>query len=323
MKRSVLITGASGFIGGCLFDEFRSLGWETWGIGRRQLERRGYLSHDLANPLPELPDGPVDVVVHAAARSSPWGTRREFERDNILATRNVIEFCQRHGRPRLIYISSSSVYYRPEHQFDITEETALPKRAVNRYAATKRDAEQLVRGYSGRWVVLRPRAVFGPHDTVLLPRILEAARKEALPLLVNRNSSVRGDLIYIENLVDYIVKAATIADVHGDFNLTNDEPVAILEFLLEAFRLLGIPKPRRKLSAAKAMFAAGCLEAFHALFLPRREPAITRFGVHVFRYSKTFDVSKAKEVLGEPRISMDESLQRTVNWFREHGTEAP
>src|SRR5262249_38661197 len=133
-----------------------------------------------------------------------------------------------------VFLSSSSVYYRPCHQFGITEETPLPERPVNHYAATKRKAESLVAAYPGPWVILRPRAVFGPGDTVLFPRILRAAQAGRLPLLV-ADGPVTGDLIYIENLVDYTVRAATDPLVRGCFNLTNNEPVPVLDFLLDIF----------------------------------------------------------------------------------------
>lgn len=304
---------------------FQETGWKVTGLGRRSLQAPDYVSHDLQSPLPTALDGCADLVVHAAARSNPWGTRQQFHADNVVGTQNVIDFCLRNGMPKLIYVSSSSIYYRPEHQWDITEETPLPDRHVNEYAATKRQAENLVRAYPGRWAILRPRAVFGPGDTVLLPRIIHAARQGRLPVFYSPDGPVVGDLIFIENLVDYVQAAATNERVAGVFNLTNDQPVPILEFLFTVFDRLGIPRPTRRVSAVTAMAMARFLELFHRTFLPRSEPAITRFGVHVFRYSKTFDVTKATEQLGPPRISLDEGLDRTVSWFKNptQGTGTP
>jgi nucleoside-diphosphate-sugar epimerase len=316
MTGRILITGSSGFIGTHLARAFRENGWQVTGIGRRPIDVTGYVSHDLVQPLPPSMDGDTDVVIHAAARSNPWGARRQFENDNIVATRNIVDYCLRNGRPSLIYISSSSVYYRPEHQFDITEQTPLPERHVNEYARTKRVAEELIRQYPGRWLILRPRAVFGPGDTVLLPRILRAAREGRLPVLYSRDGPVVGDLIYIDNLVDATLAAASQDELSGTYNLTNNQPIPILEFLFTVFDRLGIERPKRRVSATSAMALAGMLEGFHRLFLPRIEPAITRFGVHVFRYSKTFDVARAIGAFGQPQVSLDEGLDRTVEWFR-------
>lgn len=312
------MTGSSGFIGSHLVQRFREREWQVVGVGRRKLHDSHYLRHDLSKPLPADWTDPFDVVIHAAARSNPWGTRKEFQQDNVQATRNVIDYCLVAGTPKLIFISSSSVYYRPEHQFGIVEETPLPERAVNLYAQTKRTAEELVSNYLGTWSILRPRAVYGPGDTVLLPRILKAARLGRLPVLTVPDGPVIGDLIYIDNLVDAVEVAATNDDAVGAFNLTNDAPVNILDFLFEVFDRLQIPRPARRVPASSAMAYAGCLEAFHRIFRPHIEPAITRFGVHVFRYSKTFDITRAKRVLGAPRIGNKESLKRTVAWFRDN-----
>jgi nucleoside-diphosphate-sugar epimerase len=310
----MLITGSSGFVGGHLFDRFQAMGWDVTGVGRRAMVRAGYVAHDLAEGVPF--DRSFDAVIHAAARASPWGRRAEFERQNVLATKNVIEHCVAHGLPKLVFISSSSVYYADGHQLGITEETLMPAKAVNDYAATKRKAEELVCGYPGEWAILRPRAVFGPRDTVLLPRILEAARRGKLPLLIAPDGPAVGDLIYIDNLIDCIVRAATDRGIRGDFNLTNNEPVVIQDFLFELFRRLDLPPPQRRVSVCTAMIAAGAIELVHRLFLPRREPAITRFGIHVFAYSKTFDVSKMLAAMGPPRVSLAEGLERTVEWIR-------
>jgi len=321
MSSRVLVTGSSGFIGTHLVNRFRTTGWSVHGIGRRPLNEADYLSHNLSRPLPPQLGEKFDVVVHAAARSNPWGTRQEFEDDNVTATRNVIEFCRQNDYPRLIYISSSSVYYRPQHQFDLIEATPLPDRHVNQYAATKRQGEELVRQYPGPWVILRPRAVFGPGDTVLLPRIIRAAQQGRLPVLCSNDGPVIGDLVYIDNLIDTVLQA-TDDRISGVFNVTNNQPVPILDFLFTVFDRLGIARPKRRISAKTAMLMAGGLEAFHRLFVPRIEPAITRFGVHVFRYSKTFDVSHANAHFGLPKVSLDEGLQRTVDWFRVQLQEA-
>ncbi|MCA9096410.1 MAG: NAD(P)-dependent oxidoreductase [Planctomycetaceae bacterium] len=315
--RRILVTGSSGFIGSQLVCRLRSRGDIVLGIGRRKLEDPEYLSHDLSTPIPDLGDGGFDVVIHAAARSNPWGSVQQFYRDNVTATQNVLDYCRRIGSPRLIFISSSSVYYRPQHQFNIVEETPQAETPVNHYAWTKQLAEQLVQTYAGPWTILRPRAVYGPGDTVLLPRILTAARAGRLPVLTVPNGPVIGDLIYIDNLLDAVESAANNEEITGAFNLTNGEPVAILDFLFEVFDGLGIRRPTRRVSAGTAMAFAGCLELFHRIFRPSVEPSITRFGVHVFRYSKTFDISRARSLLGSPRIDNAESLKRTVAWFRE------
>ncbi|HRF01276.1 MAG TPA: NAD-dependent epimerase/dehydratase family protein [Pirellulaceae bacterium] len=318
---SVLVTGASGFIGGRIVARLRELGFPVAGTTRRDTVDSRLVRVDLADRSVSLaerfPD--ADVVVHCAARSSPWGTRREFERDNVEATDRVIDWVLQRPQRRLVFLSSSSVHYAAGHQHGLTETTPLPRHPVNRYAETKRQAERLITTRVADAIILRPRAVFGPGDTVLLPRILDAARAGRLPWLRADRPAV-GDLIYIDNLVDIVERCCVDRTIRGTFNVTNDEPIEIEAFLAEVFRRLDIPLPRRRVSVRTAMLAATLLEVGYRLFRPSHEPPITRFGVHVFAWGKTFDVARAREVFGPPQISLEEGLVRTVDWFRRSST---
>ena len=318
-RPSILITGASGFIGGQLFRRFQELGWSVHGIGRRALQVEGYTACDLtqpiANAIVEQLRG-VDVILHAAARSSPWGRRRDFQQANVGATRHMVELARRLQCKKFIFLSSSSVYYLPRDQFDLSEKSPHAQPAVNLYAESKQQAEAFVREYEGRWCILRPRAVYGVGDTVLFPRILASAAAGRLPLLVRQGSPAVGDLLSIDNLVDICVQAAHRLDVVGEYNLTDNQAVEIVPFLLDVFDRLGIPRPTRQVSTRFAFRLAWILEMVHALALPTREPPITRFGVHVFAYSKTFDVSRMLQTFGTPRQTVDRAVEQFVNWVK-------
>ena len=294
-------------------------GWELLGVGRRPLAQPDYRSVDLSAQF-DLPFAP-EVVVHAAARSSPWGARREFLRHNVEATRHVIDFCLRHGRPKLIYISSSSVFYRNEHQFGLTEKSPIGPHFVNTYAETKFLGEQLVRAYPGPWAILRPRAVFGAGDTVLFPRILAAAQRGRLPQFTTNGPPATGDLIAIDTLTDYILRATRDPAITGDFNLTNNEPVPIMDFLLGVFDRLDIARPTRRLPVHRALLFARLTETLYRAVPFLGEPPITRFGVGVFAYSKTFDVKKSLAAFGPPSVSIADGVAQFVAWQQERISE--
>ena len=312
-RTRILVTGASGFVGGAFMRRFAaSDDVALFGVARRPSDLANYAQVDLTRAF-DLPFE-ADVVIHAAARASPWGTQREFHLQNVVATRNVVDWCERHGRPRLVYVSSSSVFYRDAHQVGMTEDSPIGPAFVNAYAATKFAGEQVVRGYRGEHVVMRPRAVFGPGDTVLFPRIVEAARRGKLPLFVGQDRPVVGDLIYIDVLCDYLLAAATSPSASGSYNLTNDEPVELQPLLLDVLERLGIERPTRRVRVSTAMRAAGLTEAVYRLLRLRGEPPLTRFGVGVFAYSKTFDVSRALAAFGPPSVSVNEGIERFVAW---------
>jgi nucleoside-diphosphate-sugar epimerase len=206
------------------------------------------------------------------------------------------------------------VFYRNEHQYNLTEESPIGPAFINQYARTKYLGEQLVRSYEGSSVILRPRAVFGPGDTVLFPRILKAAKLGRLPLFVTNGEPARGDLIYIETLCDYILKVALKPDLADAYNVTNNKPVIIQDFLLEILRRLKLPAPTRRFHVNTAFKLAGMLEGLYALLRLPGEPAITRFGVSVFAYSKTFNVDLALSDLGPPLVGLDEGVNRFIAW---------
>ncbi|RYE98262.1 MAG: NAD(P)-dependent oxidoreductase, partial [Methanobacteriota archaeon] len=255
-----------------------------------------------------------DVVIHAAALASPWGTRAQFQRHNVQATANVIAFCKRHGCPRLLYVSSSSVFYREEHQYDLSEESPIGPQFVNTYAQTKYLGETLLDAYPGDTSVLRPRAVFGPGDTVLFPRVIAAARKGALPRFVGQTQPVIGDLIYIDTLCDYLYRAATAPQLQPAYNLTNAQPVDLQQLLLDLLTRLQLPLPRREVRIATALRMASVVEAAYRVLRLRGEPPITRFGVGAFAYSKTFDPRRTLADLGPPSVSLEQGIEAFVRW---------
>jgi nucleoside-diphosphate-sugar epimerase len=308
-----IVTGASGFVGGALWRRLKADGVDATGLGRRAVAEPGYHVCDLAQGMALA--GRPDAVVHAAARSSPWGRRGDFEAQNVEATRAVIRFCETHGYPHLTYVSTAAVMYTEEHQLGLVETAPLPERPINRYAETKRRAEELVRAYAGPWCIVRPRAVFGPGDTVLFPRILRAAQRGRLPLIESAEP-VQVDLIYIDTLVDYL-RRIVAQRATGLYLLTNDEPVMLLEFLVALFDRLGLARPTRRVPVARAMRLARAVEAIYGLCPWLGEPPVTRFGVSVFAYSKTFNIAKAKRELGPPSVSLAEGVTRFVAWQRE------
>lgn len=317
--KTLLVTGASGFVGSSFMRRFAARqDLSLHGIGRRLdaglPSQVVYHPLDLSQPF-DLPLCP-DVVIHAAARAAPWGTRAEFERQNIDATRHVIEFCRTHGKPRLIYLSSSSVFYQNRHQTNLHEDSPIGPEFVNLYAETKYAGELLVKEYEGEKTILRPRAVFGPGDTVLFPRILRAAREGKLPVFQTTTPAV-GDLIYIDTLCDYIMRTCEAEKLAPAYNLTNAEPVRITDFLLKVLRELNLPEPKRSISINTAWMAAGIIEQAYRLLRLRGEPPVTRFGVSVFAYSKTFNPSRTISDLGLPSVSVSEGLRRFIAWQKD------
>lgn len=314
----LLLTGSNGFVGARIAADARRRGWQVIGLGRSAAPSGpvdAYVRHDLATPIPaDAAIGPVDAVVHCAALASPWAPPREFIAANVHGTRHVAQWAAHHGAPPLVYISSSSVLYRDADQFDLSATSPVPAddQQINTYSRTKLLGERIVAGYPGRSTVLRPRAVFGVGDTVLLPRILRLASRGVVPMMERADGPrVRVDLTDVGTVAHYVTETVN-REVSGTYILTNAEPVELYPFLLHLLGRLGFtPRPMR-ISPRAAMAMAGAGERASAWLADYAEPPITRFGVSVLSRSKTFDVTATLRDLGTPAVPLAESVDALV-----------
>jgi nucleoside-diphosphate-sugar epimerase len=324
--RRIVVTGATGFLGGAVA---RRLHAETGGVHVRALgrdEARGaalsadgidFVRVDLrdADAVHRAVDG-AEAVVHAAALSSPWGRREAFVAHNVTASENIAQACVAAGVHRLVHVSSPGIYHDGRPRRAIAEDDPLPPRAVNDYAATKRESERRVLERVAHTpvstLILRPRAIFGPGDTSLLPRIADALRRQRLPRIGDGSCTV--DLTYIDNAVDAVLLALDAPPgLHGRaYNISNAEPVRIWDVIDRLAVALGTPRPHRRMRKRTAMAIASVLESVHRALLPSREPALLRYGVELLTVDMTLDLSRARSELGyTPRIPLDDALERT------------
>lgn len=149
MAVKIMVTGASGFIGGAFIRRFANTdGVSLCGVGRREHVELPASVEYYALELDQLHtlDVVPDVVIHAAGRTSPRGSEHDYYRDNVETTRHVIDFCRHRGFPRLIFISSAAVYYRFAHQPDcVNVMLSAPNLAANMGAQNVRQSALLRR----------------------------------------------------------------------------------------------------------------------------------------------------------------------------------
>lgn len=329
-SRNALVTGGTGFLGGRLARRLQAANWRVTVLGRNEIGGRALETLGIKFIRADLADANAvnaacrsqDIVFHSGARSSPWGRYADFYNDNVVATQNIITACEREKISRLIHVSTPSVYFDFTDRLNISESQSLSLRPANHYVRTKLLAEAAVDAAAGRGfatITLRPRAIFGPGDTTLFPRLIRAHGARGFPLIGDGDPLM--DITYVENVVDALLLAADApASALGKkFNVTNGEPWLRSKLLTTLFAEIGQPLKTRRVNYHVAKTAAALLEVFSNVFTNVSwEPPLTRYTVGVLAKSQTLDISAARSLLGyEPRVRVAEGLRAFGLWWKE------
>lgn len=327
----ILVTGGTGFLGRHVVWRLAGQGHEVVFTGRNARAaqvvarespapvRFALHVHGAADAAAHLKAAAAgaDAVVHCAALSSPWGHIASFEAANVGSTQEVLDACAYHRVPRLVHISTPSIYFAFEDRLDIHEDAPLPT-PVNAYARTKLDAERLVGASSVNAIVLRPRGIFGPWDTTLLPRLLRVMHTGRMPVF--RGGQALLDLCYVDNVVDAIALAALLpaqeypARNQRVFNISNGTPIAVRDLLEQLSAAFRMEYRTVHLPTWAGLLLATALETAYRL-CPGAEPPLTKYTAGTMAFSQTLNIDHARRALGyHPRVGIAEGIRRTADW---------
>ena len=317
----ILITGGTGFLGRHLAAALLARGETIFVLGRNFAPVQDLLAQGARAIRADLHDTRairaacqgMDLVYHVGALSAPWGKRANFFATNVAGTEAVIAGCQEYGVRRLVYVSSPAVVFDGQAQIEANEQVEYPRRFTSVYALTKKLGEDRVQaaGAAGlETVTLRPKAIFGPGDQALLPRLIAAARRGRLPQIGDGRNLV--DLTYVENVVHALILAGeSPAAVGKIYTITNGEHALLWGVIRDVLRSLDLPIRLRVLPLPLALSAAGLMEA--GATLSGREPLLTRYSVLILARTQTYDIRAAQQDLGyTPQIALAEGISRTL-----------
>ncbi len=316
--RRILVTGATGFVGHRLAATLTRAGHDVVATGRNRYlapQETKFEPADIRDPeaIARLCRN-CDIVIHSASNTSPWGAYRILAATNVKGTQNVIAGCLQHSVHRLVHVSSTSVQFDFRDAFDIVEDDGPPRKFACNYAKTKHVAEQVVRDACANGLnafIIRARAVFGPGDQSLLPRLLEVYDQGRLKQIGDGKNVT--DLTYVDNLVYAIVLAMEKGNAGATCTVTGGQSVPLWQLVRRILKSTNRNKPLGVVPYRVALGIASCSETAHQLLRLKKAPSLTRYAVGLLAKSQTFDTGAARQELDyEPIVSMDEGISRTI-----------
>ena len=323
----VLVTGGGGFLGGALCRGLLARGDVPVSFQRRFAPALDALG--VEQRLGDMADARavhaafdrVDAVLHNAAKAGAWGSRAEYWSANVDGTRNVLVACRARGIARLVYTSTPSVTHSGRTPVEGSDEAHTPYGHGFKawYPASKLIAEQDVlaaNDASLATVALRPRLIWGPGDTQLLPRLVERARAGRLRFIGDGNN--RMATTYIGNVVDAHLRALDAlapgaACAGRAYFISNAEPTTARTIVNGLLRAADAPAVTGSIPYPAAYGLGVVLEATWHLLSLRGEPPMTRFLAEQLSTPHWYDISAAARDFGwRPQVGLEEGLRRTA-----------
>lgn len=323
--KKVLVTGGTGFVGRGLVKRLVDKGYHV-----RVLARKLSKVDAVAAAGAEVFWGDVadldsfgqafagrDLIIHLAAGTS--GTARDSETATLQGTRNLLELCRRHKPRKLVYVSSCSVYGVTDFKKDaVVSETAHLERFPERrgsYSASKQQAEQYVSEYMKSdnvpVVILRPGTVYGPGGDLYTPMM---GFRVGHFYLVIANGSFTLPFVYVDNLIDALVRVAEAKEADGEvFNVVDTAGLTKRKYMETVLRRIH-PRARVLYVPYALLFGITWLQKI-GLWFVGRPPYLSRYRLTSSQRNVLYDSRKITARLGwKSPISPDEAINRLVQF---------
>ena len=314
-KKTVLVTGAGGFIGSHLTEKLVNLGADVkafvrynsrndWGLLEMAPEKvkknLEIIMGDMrdTNAITEACDG-IDIIFHLGAIIAiPYSYLhpRETVETNIIGTLNVLKAGFDNSVEKIIHTSTSEVYGTAQY---LPIDEKHPLQGQSPYSASKigadKIAESFFRSYDLPVVTIRPFNTYGPRQSAraVIPTIITQMLTSDIVHIGSTNP--KRDFTYIDDTVDGFIKIAQKDKIAGEvINIGSNSEISIGD-LVDKIKSITGKKAKVKTEASRVR--------------PKKSEVLRLCA----------DNSKAKKLLGwEPKISLGDGLKSTVKWISDN-----
>ncbi|MBM3310069.1 MAG: NAD-dependent epimerase/dehydratase family protein [Candidatus Aminicenantes bacterium] len=329
-SKTLLVTGANGFIGSNLCAHFLGRGHRVYGLVRRTADThflRGLpvrvLHGDLARPEEFRLPGDVEDVIHAASIVSDLADDDACRRNILGLAQSLVARVRADGLRlrRFVYVSTAIVLgYR---RLNISpERPGLPADFMP-YVRFKKATEAFLREEFERRafpvVVLRPADVYGPNDRTSCLQIVKGMDEGKFPFV--GHGRWRFPFCDISNLCQAAELALDAPGVEGRaYTVANGTAPTWREFFGGLLRELG-RKPAYTVPAPVALALGSIAETAYRLY-PHFDPIITRYRIRRITTHTTYDILPTVAELGyRPDDRLDVQVKAIVDWYRREKRE--
>lgn len=327
---NTLITGGTGFIGRALVSRLLENGNKVMLLTRNARRVNNSLkgkvevleadicgSTLLENLEPRLQD--INTFIHLAASLDYFGDRKKLFRVNVEGTINLLSRAERKGIKRFVFISSIEAMGTIGKE-DIPADETFNCKPVSTYGESKLEAEKRVRRFADErnlnTPILRLGNVYGPGSPAFIIPIANAILMKDnflkfLPVYEDRYLHP----VYIEDVVDGILKAAQKSDTCGTYVIAGEKYVTIgTLFNLIAQELnVDIDLQFKKRSIKEELYLDFRKKIQR---LRKRADLLTYFMAgEGERIHRAYSIEKAKRELGySPKVNLEEGITKTIEW---------
>lgn len=325
MKKKVLITGASGFVGFHLIEEALHNNLEVY-IAVRKNSKTGHLKHlnlnytypdfsDVISLKKELQEKQYDYIIHAAAVTR---ARSQNEYDNINAefTYNLAVAAKTVdiNLKGFVFISSLAAL-GPLKNLNglITEETS--PNPITAYGKSKLLAEEKLKSISGlHYTILRPTAVYGPRDTGIY--VFFKQLKKGIEPYIGREAQ-KLSFIYVKDLARITLKAMYMCN-QQTYNIADGNFYDKYELGMIAKNVLNLRAAKFHLPVNFVKIMATVNEKVSSL--GNKAAILNRDKLKELTAANwSCDIEHAKQDLGfYPAYDLRKGLTETLNWYKQH-----
>jgi nucleoside-diphosphate-sugar epimerase len=314
----VLVTGASGFLGGRLAEILVDRGEEVRVLARATSDLRhldGLRVEVVRGDAAAAVSG-VTHIYNCAGCSTDWAPWRAFHEANVSGVEELLRVAAGvKGLQRFLHVSTTDVYGYPLVPCDESHPIEDAGLAYNRSKGMGESRVwEAARDTGLQVTVVRPATIYGPRGKVFVTDIAKLIRQGRMAVI--GGGRVAGGFCYVDNVAEAMVQAATASESIGRaYNLSDGTGATWRQYVDALADGLGCRRPWIDLPVAAAFGLARAMEAPHRWLRVPGRPLLTRHAALLLGRDQEFPIERARREFGfSPEVGFEEGMRRSVEW---------